>query len=138
MSFTPDFKLGFWNAWSFIFVSLLIGFVSWSLLGKKAMKKFRFIPNGPKNGAKNTSQKLFLLLAIVSMVYTVFLPIKLGNWKQRNGNLYLGQARYSYYMAQHCFSTKCILQTIRDKDSRLRFSCDSAIHPNNFKWRKLY
>jgi len=78
MSFTPDFELGFWNAWIFVLVSLLIGFVSWSLIGKKAMKKFRFVPNGPKTGAKKTSQKLFLLLALASMVYSVFLPIKLG------------------------------------------------------------
>jgi protein-S-isoprenylcysteine O-methyltransferase Ste14 len=78
MSFTPDFELGFWNAWIFVILGLLIGFVSWSLIGKKAMKKFRFVPNGPKNGAKKTTQKLFLLLALASMVYSVFLPIKLG------------------------------------------------------------
>ncbi len=78
MSFTPDFELGFWNAWIFVLLGLLIVFVSWSLIGKKAMKKFRFVPNGPKTGVNKTSQKLFLLLAIASMVYSVFLPIKLG------------------------------------------------------------
>jgi len=78
MSFTPDFKLGFWNAWIFVLLGLLIGFISWSLIGKKAMKKFRCTPNGPKTGAKKTSQKLFFLLALASMIYSVFLPIKLG------------------------------------------------------------
>ena len=78
MSFIPEFELGLWNAWIFVFLGLLIGFISWSLIGKKAMKKFRFVPNGPKTGVNKTSQKLFLLLAIASMVYSVFLPIKLG------------------------------------------------------------
>ncbi|PVX23972.1 MAG: hypothetical protein CW691_09270 [Candidatus Bathyarchaeum sp.] len=78
MSFTPEFELGFWNAWIFVLLALLIGFVSWSLVGKKGMKRFRFVPNGPKTGNKKASQKLFLLLAIASMAYSVFLPIKLG------------------------------------------------------------
>jgi protein-S-isoprenylcysteine O-methyltransferase Ste14 len=78
LSFIPVFELGFWNAWIFVVLGLLIGFISWSLIGKKAMKKFRYTPNGAKTGAKKTSQKLFSLLALASMVYCVFLPIKLG------------------------------------------------------------
>jgi protein-S-isoprenylcysteine O-methyltransferase Ste14 len=61
-----------------VLLGLLIGFISWRLIGKKAMKKFRCVPNGPKTGTKKGSQKLFLLLALASMVYSVFLPIKLG------------------------------------------------------------
>ncbi|MCW4016193.1 MAG: isoprenylcysteine carboxylmethyltransferase family protein [Candidatus Bathyarchaeota archaeon] len=78
MSFIPVFELGLWNAWIFVLLGLLIGFISWSLIGKKAMKKFRYAPNGHKTGAKKTSQKLFFLLALASMVYSVFLPINLG------------------------------------------------------------
>jgi protein-S-isoprenylcysteine O-methyltransferase Ste14 len=78
MSLTPDFKLGLWNAWIFVLAGLLIGFVSWAFIGKKPMKKFRAVPNVPKTSAENISDKIYLLLSLASMVYSVFLPIKLG------------------------------------------------------------
>jgi protein-S-isoprenylcysteine O-methyltransferase Ste14 len=78
MSLTPDFKLGLWNAWIFVLLGLLTGFVSWVFLGKKPMKKFRALPNVPKTSAENISEKIYLPLSLASMVYSVFLPIKLG------------------------------------------------------------
>ena len=78
MSFIPEFELGLWNAWIFVLVGLLIGFVSWVLISKKAMKKFRIVPNVSKTRAEKTSDKIYLPLALASMVYSVFLPIKLG------------------------------------------------------------
>jgi protein-S-isoprenylcysteine O-methyltransferase Ste14 len=78
MSLIPEFELGLWNAWIFILLSLLIGFVSWLLIGKKAMKKFRIVPNVPKTSAEKISDKIYLLLSLASMIYSVFLPIKLG------------------------------------------------------------
>jgi protein-S-isoprenylcysteine O-methyltransferase Ste14 len=78
MSIIPAFELGFWNAWIFIFLGLLIGFVSWGLIGKEAMKKFRIVPNVQKTRAETISDKIYLPLALASMVYSVFLPIKLG------------------------------------------------------------
>jgi len=78
MLLIPEFELGLWNAWIFVLLSLLIGFVSWLLIGKKAMKKFRIVPNVPKTRAEKISDKIYLPLALASMVYSVFLPIKLG------------------------------------------------------------
>jgi len=78
MSLVPEFELGIWNAWIFVLLSLLIGFVSWILINKEAMKKFRTVPNVSKTRAEKISDKTYLPLALASMVYSVFLPIKLG------------------------------------------------------------
>jgi steroid 5-alpha reductase family enzyme len=78
MSLVPEFELGLWNAWIFVLLSLLIGFVSWFLIGRKALKKFRIVPNVPKTRAEKISDKIYLPLSLASMVYSVFLPIKLG------------------------------------------------------------
>jgi len=78
MSLVPEFELGLWNAWIFVLLSLLIGFVSWIFIGKKAMKKFRIVPNVPKTRAEKISDKIYLPLSLASMIYSVFLPIKLG------------------------------------------------------------
>jgi protein-S-isoprenylcysteine O-methyltransferase Ste14 len=56
----------------------LIGFVSWVLIGKKEMKKFRIVPNIPKTIAEKITDKIYLPLSLASMIYSVFLPIKLG------------------------------------------------------------
>jgi protein-S-isoprenylcysteine O-methyltransferase Ste14 len=78
MSLIPEFELGLWNAWIFVLLGLLIGFVSWVFIGKKALKKFRIVPNVPKTIAEKISDKIYLPLSLASMVYSVFLPIKLG------------------------------------------------------------
>jgi len=78
LSLIPAFKLDLWNAWIFVLLSLLIGFVSWVFIGKEAMKKFRIVPNVPKTSAEKISDKIYLPLSLASMIYSVFLPIKLG------------------------------------------------------------
>jgi protein-S-isoprenylcysteine O-methyltransferase Ste14 len=78
LSLIAAFELGLCNAWIFVLLSLLIGFVSWVFIGKKAMKKFRIVPNVPKTSAEKISDKIYLPLSLASMIYSVFLPIKLG------------------------------------------------------------
>ncbi len=80
MSFIPAFELGLWNAWIFVLLNLLIGFVSWVFINKEAMKKFRTVPNVPRTKAEKVSDKLYLPLTLASMVYSVFLPIKLDTF----------------------------------------------------------
>jgi protein-S-isoprenylcysteine O-methyltransferase Ste14 len=75
----PEFQLGVWNAWIFVLLGLLIGFVSWALIGKEAMRKFRMTPNVPRTRAEKTSDRVYLLLSGASMVYSVLLPIRLGS-----------------------------------------------------------
>jgi protein-S-isoprenylcysteine O-methyltransferase Ste14 len=78
MSLLPEFELGLWNAWIFVLLGLLIGFVSWVFISREAMKKFRIVPDVPKTRAENISDKIYVPLALASMAYSVFLPIKLG------------------------------------------------------------
>lgn len=78
MTIIPAFELGLWNAWIFVLLALLTGFVSWFFIGKKALKKFRTTPNVPKTAAEKISEKIYLPLSLASMIYSVFLPIKLG------------------------------------------------------------
>ena len=78
MTLIPAFKLGLWNAWIFVLLGLLIGFVSWVLIGREAMKKFRAVPDVPKTRSEKISDKIYFPFALASMVYSVFLPIKLG------------------------------------------------------------
>jgi len=78
VSLIPEFELGLWNAWIFVLLGLLIGFVSWVLISREAMKKFRTVPNVPKTRAEKFSDKIYFPLALASIVCSVFLPIKLG------------------------------------------------------------
>ena len=78
MSLITAFKLGLWNAWIFVLLGLLIGVVSWVLINKEAMKKYRTVPDVPKTRAEEISDKIYLPFTLASMVYSVFLPIKLG------------------------------------------------------------
>ena len=75
MSFMPDFELGLWNAWIFE-VFFLMTMFSGYLIDNKAMKRFGVAPPYGK-----TVKNLFLiskLMFMVIIVYSVFLPIKLG------------------------------------------------------------
>lgn len=78
LSLIPAFELGLWNAWIFMLLGLLIGLVSWAFIGKKAMKKFRIVPDIPKTSAEKLSEKIYTPLSLASMIYCVFLPLKLG------------------------------------------------------------
>ena len=78
MSLVPKFELGLWNAWIFMLLSLLIGILSWALISKKAMKRFRIEPNITKTRAEKISDKTYITLSLASMIYCVFLPLRLG------------------------------------------------------------
>jgi protein-S-isoprenylcysteine O-methyltransferase Ste14 len=59
-------------------LSLLIGSISWAIIGKQAMKKFRLTPDIPKTRAEKLSEKIYLSLSLTGMIYSLFLPLKLG------------------------------------------------------------
>jgi len=77
MSLIPGFELGFWNAWIFMFPSLVLLLLCFPVMMKKD------VPGGP---ARITCKsKTTLLVAILSkfiffpaVVYSVFLPLELG------------------------------------------------------------
>ena len=77
MSLIPGFELGFWNAWIFMFPSLVLLLLCFPVMMKKD------VPGDP---ARITCKsKTTLLVAILSkfiffpaVVYSVFLPLELG------------------------------------------------------------
>ena len=81
MPLVPVFELGLWNAWIFVLLGLLIGFVSWVFIGKKALKKFRIVPNVPRTSAEKISDRIYL-------------PLSLGREFGRSNPLRTFQARY--------------------------------------------
>jgi len=87
MSLVPAFELGLWNAWIFEVLWIISMFLGY-LIDKKAMKRFGVVPPYGK-----TVKNLFLIAKLMSMViivYSIFLPIKLGTiW------FYLGLSIYS-------------------------------------------
>jgi len=77
MSLLPEFELGFWNAWIFMMPFLLVTLLTMLMMMKKGA------PGGP---ARITCKsKTTLLVASLSkiiyfpaVIYSVFLPLKLG------------------------------------------------------------
>lgn len=76
MSLRPVFEIGLWNAWIFVLLGFLIGPVVGSLINKEAMKKAHVRP--PYSKTEEITERVFTLLWIASMVYSIFLPLKLG------------------------------------------------------------
>ena len=77
MLFTPDFKLGLWNAWIFIVPALVLTLLCILLMTKKGA------PGGEVRQTRVS--KITLLVASLSKfiffpaaIYSVFLPLKLG------------------------------------------------------------
>jgi protein-S-isoprenylcysteine O-methyltransferase Ste14 len=77
MSFIPEFELGVWNAWIFIFPALLLTLLCILLMMKKGA------PGGPARVP--CKSRITLVVAILSKfiflpaaIYSVFLPLKLG------------------------------------------------------------
>jgi len=76
MSLVPAFELGLWNGWIFVLLGFLAGPVVGSLTKKEAMKKAHVTP--PYSRTEKNVERVFTLLWIASMVYSIFLPLKLG------------------------------------------------------------
>jgi len=87
MSLVPAFEIGIWNAWIIIVLSFLSCPVSVFLINKEAMKKFTDTPSVPYSKNEKISYRIYFLLALAAIVYSIFLPLKLGTvW------LYIGLA----------------------------------------------
>ena len=77
MSLIPAFKIGIWNAWIIIVLSLLSCPISIFLINKKAMKRFPARPNVPYSKTEKIPDRIYILLSLVAIVYSIFLPLKL-------------------------------------------------------------
>jgi protein-S-isoprenylcysteine O-methyltransferase Ste14 len=78
MSLIPAFKLGLWNAWILKLLGILVVAVTGSLSNKAAMEKFGEKLTVPHTKIEETSERLISLLALPFILYSFFLPLKLG------------------------------------------------------------
>jgi len=78
MSLIPDFELGLWNAWVFV-LSFLLLFTVWEILNRLMGQKGSVRPNKPPFNEKE--DKLYGISQLIfwaSVIYSFFLPLKLG------------------------------------------------------------
>jgi len=78
MSLVPAFEIGLWNAWIFKLLGILMVAVTGSLVNKEAMEKFGATPSVPHSKIEKVSGRIVSLLSLPFIVYSVFLPLKLG------------------------------------------------------------
>ena len=74
MSLTPAFEIGLWNAWIFMFYHQLLCII---LLGSKGL----LIKSSAATPHKNIQKKIVTFLGLIyylALIYSVFLPLKLG------------------------------------------------------------
>ena len=77
MSLVPAFELGVWNAWIFILIGPVLQLFLGFIINNEAMRKLHIFTAHSKT-EKIIETNIQPLLMIVFMVYSVFLPLKLG------------------------------------------------------------
>ena len=78
MSLIPAFELGLWNAWIFKLLGILVVAVTGSLSNEEAMEKFGEKLEVPHSKTEEISERLISLLSLPFILYSFFLPLKLG------------------------------------------------------------
>lgn len=76
MSLIPEFKIGLWNAWIPMLVFQILTMGLFPLINKEAFKKAGDFPKA--NTIRQKITIFFEWISIVAILYTVFLPLKLG------------------------------------------------------------
>ena len=78
MSLIPEFELGFWNAWILV-LSFLLLFIVWEILNSLRGLKGSGRPNKPPfNEKEKRLYGISQLIFWAAVIYSVFLPLKLG------------------------------------------------------------
>jgi len=78
MSFIPAFELGLWNAWILKLLGILAVAVTGSLSNKESMEKFGEKLTVPHTKTEEISERLISLLSLPFILYSFFLPLRLG------------------------------------------------------------
>ena len=76
MSLIPEFEIGLWNAWVFMLLYFLITYVPGYFINREKAKKAFSSP--PYNKKEKNIYIVLEAIYFVSLVYTIFLPLKLG------------------------------------------------------------
>ena len=74
----PAFEIGLWNAWIFVLLSFLTVPVAGFLINKEAMEKFGESENIECSERERISGKIISFLSPIFIIYSIFLPMKLG------------------------------------------------------------
>ena len=81
MLWLPIFEIGLWNAWIFIVLSLVLTTVSFMLIAKEKMEK-RMEGEPAWSELTKTAKIAFVITHMIVMpltiIYSIFLPLKLG------------------------------------------------------------
>jgi protein-S-isoprenylcysteine O-methyltransferase Ste14 len=111
MSLIPEFELGLWNAWIFV-LSFLLMFVVWQILNRihKGQKGSSRPNTPPLNEKEKKLHGISLLIFWASVIYSFFLPLKLGTaW------LYVGLLVYLFGMIFHLVAATNFINTPLDR-----------------------
>jgi protein-S-isoprenylcysteine O-methyltransferase Ste14 len=111
MSLVPEFELGLWNAWIFV-LSFLLMFVVWQILNRihKGQKGSSRPNTPPLNEKEKKLHGISLLIFWASVIYSFFLPLKLGTaW------LYVGLLVYLFGMIFHLVAATNFINTPLDR-----------------------
>jgi protein-S-isoprenylcysteine O-methyltransferase Ste14 len=73
MSIVPAFEIGLWNAWIFMVYSILA-----LVLANLIFNKYNFKVKGPQSQTEKKYRPLWGILYFLIIIYTIFLPLKLG------------------------------------------------------------
>ena len=80
MSFIPAFEIGLWNAWIFMVILHAAAFVPFSIDSKKVDKRIEGEPTGSEQ--KKVTRNVYVITHVIIMpftlIYSIFLPLKLG------------------------------------------------------------
>jgi len=78
MSLIPEFELGLWNAWIFV-LSYLLMFIVFGVLDRLMGLKGSSRPmTPPLNETEKKLDRIAALIFVASVIYSFFLPLKLG------------------------------------------------------------
>ncbi len=82
MSVVPAFEIGVWNAWIFIVILFAAAFVPPSINSEKAEKRMEGEPTGSeqKRVARMANVITHMIIMPFTLIYSIFVPIKLGTW----------------------------------------------------------
>jgi protein-S-isoprenylcysteine O-methyltransferase Ste14 len=82
MSIIPAFEIGVWNAWIFIVLLLAAAFVPLAIRSEQADRRTEGEPKGSEQErvTKMANVITHMIIMPFTLIYGIFVPIKLGTW----------------------------------------------------------
>ena len=82
MSIVPAFEIGVWNEWMFIVLLLAAAFVPLAISSEKSDQRTEGEPTGSEQQqvTKMANVITHMIIMPLTLIYGIFVPIKLGTW----------------------------------------------------------